>query len=375
MRELWIRRRGNLLLSAPMRVTDFDYELPPELVATEPAPERRDSRLLSLDGESGAVCDLQFAQLPSLLRAGDLLVLNNTRVMAARLYGRKATGGRVELLIERLHDQQHARAWMRASKPPAVGAVITLEGDVGVEVLSRDEQTVELRLCNGPGFSALMEQHGHMPLPPYIRRDDKPADRDRYQTVYATRTGAVAAPTAGLHLDCAMLDELACQGVRQAAITLHVGAGTFSPVRAEIVEEHRMHAEWLDVSADVCDLIMQTRAAGGRIVAVGTTVVRALETAVMQARDSAAEQGGDAPWIMPFEGETDIFIYPGRQVVAVDALITNFHLPQSTLLMLISAFAGRESVLAAYRHAVGQRYRFFSYGDAMFMTRRSGVTP
>jgi len=351
-----------------MRVSDFDYELPPELIASQPAPERRGSRLLRLDGVSGALEDRQFTDLPSLLRPGDLLVVNDTRVMPARLYGRKPTGGRVELLIEQVLERDRARAWMRASKPARSGSLVLLDAGVAVRVLARDGERVELQLLDGPGFVAIMDEHGHMPLPPYLRREDAPLDRERYQTVYASKPGAVAAPTAGLHLDQAMLAQLSARGVARAAITLHVGAGTFSPIRAQTVQEHRMHAEWLQVSAEVCALMHETRARGGRVVAVGTTVVRALESAARQALAVQPPSGDATQWIVPTEGETAIFLYPGERFLAVDALITNFHLPQSTLLMLVSAFAGREHVLAAYRHAVAQRYRFFSYGDAMFMT-------
>jgi S-adenosylmethionine:tRNA ribosyltransferase-isomerase len=358
-----------------MRVSDFDYELPPELIASQPAPERRGSRLLCLDGASGALEDRQFSDLPALLRAGDLLVVNDTRVMPARLYGRKQTGGRVELLIEQVHAPERARAWLRASKPTRPGSVLMLDAGVAVRVLARDGERVELQLLDGPGFVALMDAHGHMPLPPYLRREDAPLDRERYQTVYASKPGAVAAPTAGLHLDQAMLAQLTAMGVARAAITLHVGAGTFSPIRSQTVEAHRMHAEWLQVSAEVCTRMHETRARGGRIVAVGTTVVRALESAARRARAELPPSAHAAQWIVPFEGETTIFLYPGERFLAVDALITNFHLPQSTLLMLVSAFAGREHVLAAYRHAVEQRYRFFSYGDAMFITPCAEARP
>jgi S-adenosylmethionine:tRNA ribosyltransferase-isomerase len=340
-----------------MELSDFHYDLPPELIAQHPLPERGASRLLCLDGPSGEVRDRLFADLPALLRAGDLLVFNDTQVMRARLFGRKATGGQVEILIERLLAPEEALAQVRASKSPKPGTDVLLPGGEVLRVQGRDGDLFRLRSL-GDRFEALMERHGHMPLPPYIQRPDEAADLARYQTVYARRPGAVAAPTAGLHFDEAMLERLAEAGVGTVHITLHVGAGTFQPVRVSRIDEHEMHAEWLEVDEAACARIRAARAAGGRVVAVGTTSVRSLET--------AAAAGS----IVPFRGDSRLFIRPGYRFQVVDAMITNFHLPESTLLMLVSAFAGYEAIMAAYRHAVAERYRFFSYGDAMFLTRR-----
>lgn len=340
-----------------MQLSDFRFDLPPGLIAQRPLPERRASRLLSLDGPGGEVRDLRFADLPGLLRPGDLLVLNDTRVMRARLFGRKQSGGRVEILIERLACAGMALAHVRSGKAPRPKTRILLDGGEAIEVLGRDGDLFRLRALD-EGFGELMARHGHMPLPPYIQRPDDAADLERYQTVYARREGAVAAPTAGLHFDEAMLAGLRGRGVRCAYVTLHVGAGTFQPVRVERLEEHRMHAEWLEVDAATCTSIRAARKAGGRVIAVGTTSVRSLESAAA---------GGE---LRPYRGDTRLFIGPGYRFRVVDAMITNFHLPESTLLMLVCAFAGYAQAMAAYRHAVAQRYRFFSYGDAMFLTRR-----
>jgi S-adenosylmethionine:tRNA ribosyltransferase-isomerase len=339
-----------------MQLSDFDYDLPESLIAQYPETERSNSRLLALlDGETQAR-DLGFRALPTLLRPGDLLVFNNTRVMPARLFGRKETGGRVELLIERLLSAQHALAHVRSSKPAKAGSRLLVgEREHEVFVDGRRGALYELRLQQGD-FQRLMALEGHMPLPPYIQREDKSFDQERYQTVYAERPGAVAAPTAGLHFDRALLDQLACDGVEQVQLTLHVGAGTFQPVRSENLDDHVMHSEWVDVDEAVCRKVRETRSRGGRVVAVGTTSVRSLESA------SASGE------LQPYRGETRLFIRPGYRFRSVDALITNFHLPKSTLLMLVAAFAGYDRVMGAYRHAVEQRYRFFSYGDAMFLT-------
>ena len=344
-----------------MRRTDFHFDLPPELIAQHPAAERSASRLLCLDGDSGALADRRFRDLPELLRAGDLLVFNDTRVIPARLFGRKETGGRVEVLVERVLDERRVLAHLRASKSPKPGGRLTLEGGIEAEMLGRRGELFELVLSGAEGASALdlLEAHGHMPLPPYIARADASEDRERYQTVYADKRGAVAAPTAGLHFDQAMLDRLVEQGVASTFVTLHVGAGTFQPVRVDDIRDHRMHAEYIEVNESVVTAVARTRARGGRVVAVGTTSVRSLESAA---------RGGE---LRPFAGDTDIFITPGHEFRVVDALLTNFHLPESTLLMLVSAFAGHDKVMAAYRHAVRQKYRFFSYGDAMFLTRSS----
>jgi S-adenosylmethionine:tRNA ribosyltransferase-isomerase len=342
-----------------MKTSDFHYHLPEELIAQQPLPERSASRLLTLDGNSGQYRDRQFRDLPEFLKPGDLLVFNDTRVIPARLFGHKESGGKVELLIERVLDQHRALSHVRASKSPKPGQRLLLEAGIEATVAGRQDDLFELRFSGEDNLVTLLERHGHMPLPPYIQRDDALADRERYQTVYASQPGAVAAPTAGLHFDQAMLDQLGQMGVRSTTVTLHVGAGTFQPVRVEDIREHRMHSEIIDVSGDVCRQVTDTRARGGRVVAIGTTAVRCLET---------ASHDGEC---RPYSGETDIFIYPGYRFRAVDALLTNFHLPESTLLMLVSAFAGYENILRAYRHAVEEKYRFFSYGDAMFITRNS----
>jgi len=343
-----------------MRRTDFAYELPPALIAQAPLDERSASRLLCLDGDSGAIADAAVADLPQRLRAGDLLVFNDTRVIPARVFGRKASGGRVELLVERLLDDARLLALVRSSKSPKAGGELLLDGGVQATVVARHDDLFELQLPAGTDVVAWLETVGHVPLPPYIERDDTAADRERYQTVFADRPGAVAAPTAGLHFDPVLLERLAEAGVATARVTLHVGAGTFQPMRAEHVADHRMHAEWLEVPQATCDAVAAARARGGRVVAVGTTTVRSLETAA-----------GDGT-LRPFAGETRLFITPGYAFRVVDLMVTNFHLPESTLLMLVCAFAGTDHVLAAYRHAVAARYRFFSYGDAMLVSRARG---
>ena len=341
-----------------MQLSDFHFDLPPDLIAQHPLPERGASRLLALDGPSGDVTDSLFSDLPELLREGDLLVFNDTRVMRARMFGRKETGGIVEILVERLLASGEALVHLRASKTPKPGSRIRLAGGETLELRGRSGDLFRLRSA-GPDFGMLMERHGHMPLPPYIQRADDEADLERYQTVYARREGAVAAPTAGLHFEAEMLERLRASGVASVFVTLHVGGGTFQPVRVQRLDEHRMHAEWLEVSEEVCERVRATRASGGRVVAVGTTSVRSLE---------AASSGGE---LAPFRGDTRLFIRPGYRFRVVDAMISNFHLPESTLLMLVAAFSGYEQVMAAYRHAVARRYRFFSYGDAMFLTRRA----
>ncbi|MCU0976729.1 MAG: tRNA preQ1(34) S-adenosylmethionine ribosyltransferase-isomerase QueA [Steroidobacteraceae bacterium] len=337
-----------------MRRADFHYELPEELIAQVPPAQRGAGRLLVIDGAGGPLRDLRFADLPSLLAPGDLLVFNNTRVVPARLHGHKATGGAVELLLERILDGRRFLALARASKPFRPGAAIALPGGATATVTGRVEDMVEFQLDRDP--VSYFEAHGEVPLPPYIERPAGEDDRERYQTVYARDPGSVAAPTAGLHFDMAMLDRLGAAGVGTAWLTLHVGAGTFQPVRADRLDDHRMHFERARVPAEAVEAVNATRRRGGRVVAVGTTVVRSLE--------SAAREGT----LQPFDGETDLFIRPGYRFRVVDAMLTNFHLPESTLLMLVSAFAGRERVLEAYRHAVTERYRFFSYGDACFVT-------
>jgi len=338
-----------------MKVSDFQYELPESLIAQYPLPERSSSRLLDLNRSNGVWHDRQFNELPELLAAGDLIVFNNTRVIPARLWARKASGGRVEVLVERIVSEREAVVQLRANRKPSEGGMLRVDDQTELQVLGREGEFWRLVIASGPGWSQLLECVGHMPLPPYIARGDEAIDAERYQTVFARQPGAVAAPTAGLHFDEALLARLDARGVERGECTLHVGAGTFQPVRVEDVREHRMHAEWLSVDRRLVEQVHVTRARGGRVVAVGTTAVRALETAA---------SGGE---LEPFTGDSRLFIYPGYRFRVVDAMITNFHLPGSTLLMLVSAFAGRENVLAAYRHAIEREYRFFSYGDAMFI--------
>ena len=334
--------------------SDFHYELPDELIAQAPLRERRASRLLVLDGATGHIADRLFADLPQLLRAGDLLVFNDTRVLPARVIGRKPTGGRVELLLERLLGPRSALVHLQASHKPAPGGHVELPGGARARIGARRAELTEIELdCDVVAF---LEAHGETPLPPYIARTPDAADRERYQTVFARAAGAVAAPTAGLHFDLGVLDELSARGVERTFVTLHVGAGTFAPVRTERVEDHVLHAEWLEVTAETCAAVERCRERGGRVVAVGTTSVRALETAAL---------GGK---VTPVSGDSRLYIYPGFEFRVVDAMVTNFHLPESSLLMLVCAFAGREQTLTAYAHAVAQRYRFFSYGDAMLVT-------
>ena len=354
--------------------SDFTYDLPPELIAQAPLPERSAGRMLVLDRETGAVADRRVRDLPDFLAPGDLLVLNDTRVVAARVFGTKPTGGRVELLLERPVGGHEALVQLRASKPIRDGLEISTAGGA-VQVLAREDDLWRVRLP-APALD-FFDRHGQMPLPPYIHRQADELDQQRYQTIFARERGAVAAPTASLHFDETLLAELRAREVGLAFVTLHVGAGTFQPVREDNVESHVMHAERVSVGAATCEAIMRARAAGRRIVAAGTTVVRALESAALGtgAREVGSMQPGEPPrqpgadggcW--PWSGETRLFITPGFSFRVVDALLTNFHLPESTLLMLVCAFAGREPVLRAYRHAVAARYRFFSYGDAMLIT-------
>ncbi len=336
-----------------MQRTDFHFDLPDELIAQRPTAERGGSRLLALDGMTGELSDLRFPDLAELLHPGDLLVFNDTRVIPARLFGRKESGGQVEVLVERITGEREVLAHVRASKSPKPGSFLTLEEVLEVEVLGREEALFQLRF-GGPVL-ALLKQYGRMPLPPYIEREAGADDDERYQTVYGRKEGAVAAPTAGLHFDEAMLARIKALGVEFAYVTLHVGAGTFQPVRVDDIREHPMHSEYIEVPREVVDAVAATRRRGGRVIAVGTTVVRSLESAA---------RGGE---LAAYSGETDIFIYPGYDFKVIDGLVTNFHLPESTLLMLVSAFAGYDNVMAAYRHAVEQSYRFFSYGDAMFL--------
>jgi S-adenosylmethionine:tRNA ribosyltransferase-isomerase len=344
-----------------MKTRDFHYHLPEQLIAQKPCDIRSQSRLLHYSRNRHTIDHRHFSDLNKLLNEGDLLVFNNTRVIPARIYGRKETGGKVEILIERLTGERHCLAHIKSSKSPKPGNIITLFDEekgleFNVEVTGREGELFALCSSSDHTIAEIMENIGHMPLPPYISRDDTLDDFSRYQTVYADTPGAVAAPTAGLHFDDILLEKLADKGVSTAYVTLHVGAGTFQPVRCESIEDHHMHFEYLVVPQQTVDICRQTREQGGRIIAVGTTTVRSLETAAKNGQLEA------------FTGETDIFIYPGYQFKAIDALITNFHLPESTLLMLISAFAGKDEMLRCYAEAVMQEYRFFSYGDAMFIS-------
>ncbi|MCV6636208.1 tRNA preQ1(34) S-adenosylmethionine ribosyltransferase-isomerase QueA [Candidatus Albibeggiatoa sp. nov. NOAA] len=341
-----------------MHRSDFHFDLPESLIAQFPSKSRTASRLLHIEAQTHQAQDLQFTDFPSLLKPNDLLIFNDTRVMPARLFAHKATGGKVEILIERLLDEKRVLAQVRASKSPKPETELILQDGTTLTVIQRVEQFFELQFNTEQDIQQILQAVGHMPLPPYIKRDDAEDDLNRYQTVYAKNLGAVAAPTAGLHFDDDILQQIEQKGIQTAFVTLHVGAGTFSPVRVDDITQHKMHSEWLTVSESVCQQIQETRQKGGRVIAIGTTSVRALE--------SAAQQTGD---IQAFTGDTQIFITPGYEFKVVDALLTNFHLPESTLLMLVSAFAGYEHIMNAYRHAVAQQYRFFSYGDAMFIQR------
>ena len=344
-----------------MKTSDFNYDLPDALIAQAPLPERSASRLLLVPPAPAAFADLGIRDLPSLLQPGDLLVFNDTRVIPARLFGHKATGGRVEIMIERLLGDGRALAQLGVSKPPQIGSKITLDAGGQAEVLERvGDGFWTLQFDVAETLEDWLQHAGQLPLPPYIQRAPGADDAERYQTVFAREIGAVAAPTAGLHFDEALLASLRARGIDFGYVTLHVGAGTFQPVRVDDVLQHKMHSEWLSVDARLVEQVRRTRAAGGRVIAVGTTVVRALESA------THLNEAGDAE-LQPFEGDTRIFIYPGIAVRSVDALLTNFHLPESTLLMLVSAFAGKSRMFAAYAHAIRERYRFFSYGDAMLL--------
>jgi len=338
-----------------VRLSDFDYDLPPELVAQHPATERTASRLLRVDGASGAIKDLSFPDIVSLLNAGDVLIVNDTRVIKARLHARKDSGGEAEILVERVLDADRILAQVRSSKPLRAGRRIQV-GSVEAEVIARQGEFFELRFLGTDAFAA-MESYGEVPLPPYITHTPMPEDEARYQTVYARSPGAVAAPTAGMHFDVALLGRIRAKGVEVEPVTLHVGAGTFQPVRVDDLSKHVMHSEWYDVPESTVAAIARARARKGRVIAVGTTALRALESAAA---------GGE---VRAGIGETRLFIVPGYRFRVVEGLVTNFHLPRSTLLMLVSAFAGVETIQRAYAHAVANRYRFFSYGDAMLLSR------
>jgi len=343
-----------------MQLSDFSYSLPPELIAQEALKNRSSSRLLHLDTSTNPASsyDKTFNDILDLIHHDDLLVFNNTRVIPARLNGYKESGGKVEVLIERVIDDHRALAHIRANKSPKAGGKVLLEGAISAEIIARNETLFEVCFNHKESVFKLLEHYGHIPLPPYIERDDTEADKERYQTVFAKETGAVAAPTAGLHFTNELLQALKDMGVETAQVTLHVGAGTFLPVRVDKLEDHVMHAEWVEVDKQTCDAVKACKERGGKVVAVGTTTVRSLE--------SAAKASGK---LVPFSGDTRLFITPGFEFNVVDAMITNFHVPESTLLMLVSAFSGYENIMAAYHHAVKEKYRFFSYGDAMFLER------
>ncbi|WP_265554630.1 tRNA preQ1(34) S-adenosylmethionine ribosyltransferase-isomerase QueA [Serratia grimesii] len=345
-----------------MRVADFSFELPESLIAHYPQPERSGCRLLQLDGPSGELKHGVFTDLLDNLEAGDLLVFNNTRVIPARMFGRKVSGGKIEVLVERVLDDHRVLAHVRASKAPKPGTDLLLGDDesIAATMVARHDTLFELRFNDERDVFTILNAAGHMPLPPYIDRPDEDADRELYQTVYSEKPGAVAAPTAGLHFDEPLLAALREKGIEMAFVTLHVGAGTFQPVRVETIEEHVMHAEYAEVPQDVVDAVLACKARGKRVVAVGTTSVRSLESAANASKEAL---------IAPFFDDTSIFIFPGYHYQVVDALVTNFHLPESTLIMLVSAFAGYKNTMHAYQQAVAEQYRFFSYGDAMFISR------
>ncbi len=349
-----------------MQVSDFHFELPDTLIARYPQKDRSSSRLLHLDGNSGVLDHKVFTDVLSFVNEGDLMVFNNTRVIPARIFGRKASGGKIEVLVERILDETTILAHVRSSKSPKAGSVLFLgeNDEFEAEMVARHDALFEIHCKSELGVLNMLNQIGHMPLPPYIDRPDEESDKERYQTVYNEKPGAVAAPTAGLHFDENLLAQLKAKGVNTAFVTLHVGAGTFQPVRVENINDHVMHAEYAEVPQDVVDAIHATKARGNRVIAVGTTSVRSLESAAQRAKKN------DEP-LSPFFDDTQIFIYPGYEWQLVDALITNFHLPESTLIMLVSSFAGYDNVMNAYHVAVNEAYRFFSYGDAMFITRQT----
>ncbi|MCL9775954.1 tRNA preQ1(34) S-adenosylmethionine ribosyltransferase-isomerase QueA [Vibrio methylphosphonaticus] len=348
-----------------MQVSDFHFELPDELIARYPTAERSASRLLQLTGNTGEVADKTFTDIASLVQPGDLLVFNNTRVIPARMFGRKASGGKLEVLVERMLDDKRLLAHVRCSKSPKVGTELLLgeNDDYQAIMVARHDALFEIEVQSDKTVLEVLNDIGHMPLPPYIDRPDEDADKERYQTVYNEKPGAVAAPTAGLHFDDKVLADIKAKGVNFAYVTLHVGAGTFQPVRVDNIHDHHMHSEYVEVSDEVVKAIAETKAKGGRVIAVGTTSVRSLESAAQDAKAKGTE-------LAPFFCDTEIFIFPGYEYQVVDCLVTNFHLPESTLIMLVSAFAGYDNVMAAYQHAVDNQYRFFSYGDAMFITKK-----
>lgn len=339
------------------KTSDFNYELPEQLIAQHPLAARTSSRLLCVNTNTNTMTHQHFREIINQINANDLLIFNDTKVIPARLFGTKATGGQVECLVEQIVSKHRVLAHLRASKSPRLNSILNFANAFAALVINRKDSLFELEFQSDQSALELLYQYGHIPLPPYIKRSVVQDDHQRYQTVYAKKEGAVAAPTAGLHFDTDLLQALTQQGVAQAYVTLHVGAGTFQPVRAEILTEHQMHDEYMEVSAAVCEAVAQCRQRGGRVIAVGTTVVRCLETAAFQGE------------LKPYHGQTNLFIYPGFQFHCVDAVITNFHLPQSSLLMLVCAFGGYPLMMRAYQEAIAQQYRFFSYGDAMFIRR------
>ncbi|MBA5762332.1 tRNA preQ1(34) S-adenosylmethionine ribosyltransferase-isomerase QueA [Vibrio sp. 404] len=349
-----------------MQVSDFHFDLPDELIARYPQPERTSSRLLQLNGNSGELVDGTFNDVLNHIEAGDLVVFNNTRVIPARMFGRKESGGKLEVLVERMLDEKSILAHVRCSKSPKPGSTIILgeNDEFSAQMVARHDALFELKFDSDLTVLEILEQIGHMPLPPYIDRPDEDADKERYQTVYNQKPGAVAAPTAGLHFDEVLLEKIKAKGAELAYVTLHVGAGTFQPVKVDNIHDHHMHAEYVEVTQDVVEAIKATKARGGRVIAVGTTSVRSLESAAQDALKKGTE-------FAPFFGDTEIFIFPGYEYQLVDCLITNFHLPESTLIMLVSAFAGYENTMNAYQHAVENNYRFFSYGDSMFIEKKT----
>jgi S-adenosylmethionine:tRNA ribosyltransferase-isomerase len=349
-----------------MRVSDFSFDLPETLIARYPKAERTASRLMALNGCSGQINDGVFTDIIEHLNQGDLLVFNNTRVIPARMFGQKASGGKIEVLVERIVDQHTALAHIRASKSPKIGNELLLEGKVKATMVARHGALFELKFHGEHSVLEILDDIGHMPLPPYIDRPDEDSDKERYQTVYNEKPGAVAAPTAGLHFDDALLTKIKAKGIELAFVTLHVGAGTFQPVKVDEISDHIMHAEYVEVSEEVVNQIAKTKSHGGRVIAVGTTSVRSLESAAKAAELNERK-------LAEFYGDTDIFITPGYEFKVVDALVTNFHLSESTLLMLVSAFSGYDHIMHAYQHAIEEEYRFFSYGDAMFLTKQDNV--